>query len=1174
MRWKATKCLLVVLIVLFGTLACSVPPKVGPKNDQSRAQFNPLNDPPIVPTPTDLIKDPKSGLLQIPTADSAPKAQKSLNQFVNTLDGFPGSTTPEVKFSVKLDPNTVSDKTIKVYDITSRGPSPVESLVFEYKDIKENGKDIGLVRIWNYAGWKPGRLFAVYVLNGLLDVEKKPVVRSRYFNFAASPRPLCVYEAGMDYNAADGTCKKPSGGKEAQGCCKTNVSTELYAFATQQVRDKYKDQAKSEDEIEKEARLEMLRMGSTLEKLRQGYDLLLQVGGFAGHPRDSIVVVWHFSTSSFNQAVFNPASSPPEVPLPTDLIKDAKTGMLNVPTSPGSSEAEKEFNTYLSSLNGWITSANTFTLRFTQEIDEESIKDGLLLFQQGAKGLELLKDFTTKYDPKTNTLTATLKSTLKRGTRYFAVAKGGANGFKNKDTSKSKAPKRSALMHLVLSTDPLCTCKGKACNFASGDTCDKVNISTFIDDPKDKKGGLTGLQKGTSFEKARQDTDKLVKAVESTGQIKRADIISIWSFSSMSMPEPTLDPTTGVIPYPNNLLFDAKKGKVAIPPQPGESPTAKALREGLNTLDGFTTQGPYYAPVEGDIDPKSVALGKSIIILDLTSGKPSVDWKVEYVATAKAIVATPTKPLKELNQYAIVAISKFDKASLKPKGGVGLKAKNGNRVAPAPFMALMRNRHPLFTDDKSTVSTLTDDLAKRAEAARLAHKPLFDTLEKQKITREDVVVAWTFRTQSITKPLVQLRALPWAILQKIDKDKPRWEGIFDPTLTRWPPQAPKANLGGWVPNGIFQSFTALDQAGTFAFKPDPTKGSPSSVPFFMTVPKGTPPKTGWPVVIFQHGILRHKSDFFAVANTFAKAGMATLAFDMIYHGARTWCTQNIHCGTKAAPGTCDAKTGKCTKGKLADLDGDLAPDASGAFFLNTANPFAARDNIRQHVIDSAAFIRSIAMGGFAGLKLPNGKAAGIVLNPKEIHLVSHSLGSLINVLLAATSTVPKRVVFNTIGSTIVDIILTAPYFKSIAEAVLKSNKVTRGTRDYYRLITTFNWILDPADPGNFAQYMKAAQLPNGLSPTGEKVPKKQFMVMLAGKDIIIPTALGVKLAKLMGVSDADLKKTTYPEQGHRFLLTPEPKNSAAATAAAHAQIATFLATGKICTPDTKTGACK
>jgi hypothetical protein len=47
-----------------------------------------------------------------------------------------------------------------------------------------------------------------------------------------------------------------------------------------------------------------------------------------------------------------------------------------------------------------------------------------------------------------------------------------------------------------------------------------------------------------------------------------------------------------------------------------------------------------------------------------------------------------------------------------------------------------------------------------------------------------------------------------------------------------------------------------------------------TIPMVVTVPNRAAPDAGWPVVIFQHGITRNRTDIFAVASTLLLQGLS------------------------------------------------------------------------------------------------------------------------------------------------------------------------------------------------------------------------------------------------------------------------------------------------------------
>ena len=682
------------------------------------------------------------------------------------------------------------------------------------------------------------------------------------------------------------------------------------------------------------------------------------------------------------------------------------------------------------------------------------------------------------------------------------------------------------------------------------------------------------LARATDFERMRRayaGKGALLDAAAGAG-LKRDDVVLTWAFSTLSMSEVLYDPSTGVIPFPNDLLYDAVNKKVNIPAPASETAAEKQLREGLNTLDGFSTQGDAYATFSGTIDSKTVKLMTGVVVAE-TSGVPVVEVKVRVVDTAAAVVITPSKPLKEKTQYAVVLVSRRSLVPSK-KAAAGITDASGGRLAASSFLAMIRSRSPLVKSGKSTISSLDDATAARLETARLAHKKLFDTLETNSllpIKREDVVAAWAFTTQSITEPLTRARALPWKVLAADDAGAPALSGTLDSSLATFP-AASKSNIAAWVHKGTFFSYNRLDEQGTAAFYPDvatcpATICKKTTVPFSLTIPKGTMPAAGWPVVLYQHGGSRGRLTAMELADDLAAAGLAMLAFDAIYHGDRTFCLTDTHCSA----GTC--VKGACTGGALKDTDGDGVPDASGARFLTMEKPFAVRDNIRQHVIDAAALLRAVDLGGAASIKDSGGKVGSLKLDKTKIHYAGMSLGSIMGALVLATDSLPSRAVLNVPGAPLVEIILTGPGYKTTKEALLKANNVKEGTLGYLRLAATFHWIMDPADPGNFARYSQKGGLPDRVLSTASSavtIKSKEVMIQLAGKDTTVPLALGQHLARLMEVTVTD---TTYADQGHGFLHTPDPVGSKMATAAARLQLIEFLKTGKTCKPDVKAGTC-
>jgi hypothetical protein len=287
---------------------------------------------------------------------------------------------------------------------------------------------------------------------------------------------------------------------------------------------------------------------------------------------------------------------------------------------------------------------------------------------------------------------------------------------------------------------------------------------------------------------------------------------------------------------------------------------------------------------------------------------------------------------------------------------------------------------------------------------------------------------------------------------------------------------------------------------------------------------------------------------------------------MVYHGKRAWCTKDSHC---TSGGTCNKTTGKCSTSFAPDTawnpgHGDIL--ANGAKFLDISNPnpFAARDAFRQHVIDSEALFRAIQLGAASGIT-----GGTVKIDPAQVHYVTRSMGSIAGVPVVATTSLPKRVVLNVGGAPLLEVFENAPAWKTLWGQLLTAFNLKQGTLDYLKYTTIFAWIMDAVDPGSFGKHLALTPL-DDLVKTGSKIPKKEVMCQLAGKDTYVPPVYGQYLAKAIGAS---LTNTTYPLCEHHFLRYADPAGTDGSTKAAQAQLVHFLKTGKICKPDTTAGTC-
>lgn len=1138
---------------------------------QTYALFEPLGSLVQVPLPTDLVKNTTTGRLQIPIhTDQDPPAQQHFNRYLNTLNGYPTSAIPEVLFSRPILSETVNRHTIKIFDITHKWPTEIKYVRFQVDTVQQKDhtgsiQEYGRIRMFNTQGWKRGRTYVIYILGGdkgMLDRTKAPIRRAPLFDLVIQSSPLCDWDPSASFDSQSGSCIHSSQGP-ATGCCRTNTSGDLAAWAGAFPR----NGSSSSRVIEPLFAHKIRQAGSKLERIRQGYEQLLRFATVAGINPDRVVMLWNFSTAQGNEAIFDPSGTPPRIPLPSNLLRSAQTGLLQLPEpNKNAHPADIEFIRYLNTLNGYTRSSHTVRIQFQQAIDPSSASKGIALFSYKNKSFKQLQPSHIRYDSEKREIQAQIPKPLQHGSTYIAVAFSGVKGkgIRNPSGSSFLYPRRSAMMELALNPSPLCTCKGRVCDLSGKDRCDRILVSSFVDDLKDQPNARTALQKAERFEALRQRNNIWLEGILKKAAFKRDDILSIWGFTTLSMSEFEVDPGEGKLPFPNDLLRNTQTNKVQLPAVANETPVQKKLREGLNRLDGFSTLGSAYITYTGSLDPSSLQLGKTVLIIDLKTGALMHNWKIHVLETSSAILFTPQEPLNERQRYGIVLLSNVKPGSLHAASGI--RDKEGKRIAASSFTALLRCPYSLYQNQKSTISLLDTQTAQRAEKARILYQPLFAHVDRLKVPRHHVVAAWMWTTQTLTEPLTQLRTFPWNQLKKTDRSNPQWNGSLVSPQGTFPSSIPREHIRSWAPNASFTSWLALDEQKTGTLFPDLTQGRTIQVPLAIVLPKTPMPPKGYPVAVFTHGLGRSKNDVVALANHVAQKGIALLSFDVLYHGSRTRCVQDRDCKSR-----CIRTTGKCATA-FKDTNDDGVPDASGDYFLRLDHPFAVRDHLRQHVIDAAALLRGIALGAYSQIRNEQGKQASFRLDRDRVYLVGQSLGGILSTLVLATDSIPKRGVLNVPGGPLAEIIFTSKRFTETQKRLFAEHNVQEGTLAAKRLLSTLKWIMDPVDPLHFGHYLTHKTLFDHVNQ--KPVNTKQMLVQLAGKDQTIPFVLGQKLLERIGVPKLEQKRSIYPEQGHIFLLFPDPGGTLPATFAAQKQVAHFLATGSICTPNMQTGTCR
>jgi hypothetical protein len=460
------------------------------------------------------------------------------------------------------------------------------------------------------------------------------------------------------------------------------------------------------------------------------------------------------------------------------------------------------------------------------------------------------------------------------------------------------------------------------------------------------------------------------------------------------------------------------------------------------------------------------------------------------------------------------------------------------------------------------------------ESMRLRLQPVVTQLATDHgVAKADIVMPYTFRTQSITGDALQLGAGPYAKLPNgadVFPDSPYLNpsNPADPLNPRpvsptamakkWglpaiPRATPTSSIAMFVEANVL-TFDKLDPK-TGAFDPVPANGTITPLPTIIAIPATPAPSTGYPLAVFHHGLGRSRGDSLLLAETLASQGIVVAAIDAAKHGARAWCAVDLTdpsaptgCATDV---TCDTtvfasqqgdpdtgKPGLCANQALAlrPIDGNCTyPDCwdgtggnsytSGAFFTGL-NLFRWRDTARQDILDQSMLVRVLrSANGSAVISAALG-GAPFAIDPAKVFFVGQSVGSIEGTVNLAAIPYVSRAALNVGGGTWVDIMSTSPAFRDVYAAGLKALQIAEGSADNLLFLIGAKWILDPADPINFARHLSVAPLPNVIDdPTGQTLQAPKLLLGQAALcDATVPNLTSQSLYGTMGLGPLSPKQ--------------------------------------------------
>ncbi len=669
------------------------------------------------------------------------------------------------------------------------------------------------------------------------------------------------------------------------------------------------------------------------------------------------------------------------------------------------------------------------------------------------------------------------------------------------------------------------------------------------------------------------------------------------------------DPSNAVVPFPTNLLLAGTTDltlniPVANPANYGDPQVA------LNALDGFGTLTPWTTTFS--VAPKAASLvggpGGTVRVFEVTltgpgGGVTSIVRELkspqEFVVTlapsdtsGRTLAIVPTRPLKQLTSYMAVLLG--NGGELNPGVSPSITDANGNDVTPDTTYFLAKRTNPLCVNGAST-----DPLLPAAQACAL--EPLRRLVNSQEAAldafdnaRTDlrVVLSWVATTQSITPvmqavdsriehtpaPVAQVvpTGLNLAQVAALPPNADIYVGVLQVPYYLSPPSAqnPLAPLQGFwhaAPGAYVPPFdkVGLDPTSTnvtFA-NPLPVATSTQTIPVLLTVPnansKQTKPAAGWPIVIFQHGITRNRTDMLGIAATMAQQGFAVIAIDAPLHGLTDPTNPFFHNQLLAGTPAAGLMTGERTFDLDLENNATQAPgpdgkiDPSGTYFINLRSLLTSRDNLRQANADLMELTRAIPTLSYSGN--PTGDFDG-----SRISFVGQSLGSIIGTAFVAIDPHVTVGVLNVPGGGVVGLLDASPTFGPVIHAGLAQAGLQQGTPNYDAFLIAAQTVVDSGDSINFAfatagkSILAQEVVGDATHPSDQVIPNAVPTHPLSGTEPLL-AALGLSslTSTTQAASIRGVVRFTQGSHGSLLDLTASP----AVTAEMQGEMASMIASG-------------
>ncbi len=280
-----------------------------------------------------------------------------------------------------------------------------------------------------------------------------------------------------------------------------------------------------------------------------------------------------------------------------------------------------------------------------------------------------------------------------------------------------------------------------------------------------------------------------------------------------------------------------------------------------------------------------------------------------------------------------------------------------------------------------------------------------------------------------------------------------------------------------------------------------------SIPITLVLPAGNVPASGFPVVVFGHGLGGSRHAMLNLAEPLAAQGYAVIAIDMWGHGSRRSPTDaGNNLGSKP-----DFTGDRALRDGFGD---DTGLSAYLDFFEGFLNLSAIRDSIRQSTLDLARVAQLIQTDpSLAALAAPYSSTPR--LDPTRVAYLGESFGTIVGTNLAAIEPSISLFVLDVPGGGLIDHIFpNSPYIADLALPFAEILYGVSGKVDkFHPLIGALQMIFDAGDSLTFARHV----LKDRLVVENKTLGRRHVVCLEVMGDEIMPNVATEALARGLGL---------------------------------------------------------